>query len=134
MVDEKEEFIPISNDQFVPIKATPKAMMPLMNKMILERTDQANARHRHEQNPPKFKTEQEYYRCQVQRRTRLANGAVVMGNTTEEEKRALNSSNDGVLRRVLLMRQKALDIMRKARTENKTQGNYYQGLRGGSNG
>ena len=78
MADEKE-FIPISNDQFILIKATPRNVMPLMNKMIVERIDQMNARHQHDQNPPKFKTEEEYYRCQVQQRTRLANGAVVMG-------------------------------------------------------
>jgi hypothetical protein len=133
MSEETKEFIPISNDQFIHIKATPRNIMPLMNKMIVERTDQMNARHQHAQNPPKFKTEEEYYRCQVQPRTRLANGAIVMGNTTEEEKKTLNSKSDGTLRRLMIVRQKALDIMRKARMENKTQGNYYRDFRGGGN-
>jgi len=131
MVDESKEFISVSNDQFIPIKATPQKMMSLMNKMILERTDQLNAKQRHEKNPPKFKNEEEYFRCQTQQKTRLTNGAIVVGNVSEQEKKALNSDNDALLKRVMIMREKARQIIQKARMEGKSLGNYYRKLRGG---
>ena len=131
MTDEKkEEFVPVQADNFIPIKATPDNMRPLMNKMIQERIDKINAQRQQEKKPPKFKTEADYYRCQTQQKTVLANGAVVAGNVTEEEKRALNSDSDTTIRRLMIMRQKAQDIMRKKRLENKSLGNYYKRLRG----
>ena len=125
---QSQKMIPISSDGFVPVKATPQNMRPLMNKMVQQRTDQINARHQHDKNPPKFKTEEEYYRCHTQQKTRLSNGAVVVGNMTEAEKKALESGNEGVVRRVMLLREKAREIMRRTRMEGKSQGAHYQGL------
>jgi hypothetical protein len=131
MTDEKkDELVPVSGDQFIPIKATPDNMRAKMNKLIQERIDKEEARRRQEQNPPKFRNEAEYYKCQTQQKTLLANGAVVAGNVTEEEKRALNSDSDATLRRLMTMRQKAQEIMQRKRLENKSLGNYYKGLRG----
>jgi len=131
MTEKKEELIPISADNFIPIKATPENMRSLMNKQIQEHADKENARRAQaEQNPPKFKTEADYYKCQTQQKTRLSNGAIVAGNVTEEEKRALNSNSDSAIRRLLTMRQKAQETMRKSRLENKSLGNYYKRLRG----
>lgn len=128
-----EEFIEISSEGFIPIKATPRGMAPLMKKKVQEKVDQINAKERHKKNPPKHDTMEDYLKDKVRAKNRVPGGGIVMGNLSEAEKASLNSDNDGLLRRQQALRAKAMHIMRQRHLEGKTQRDYFQGYRGYEN-
>ena len=72
------ENIPISGDSFIPIKATPENMMPLMKRRIQEKTDKLNAQH-------------EQRLKQARPKTKLRDGSVVVGEVTKDEVKAMES-------------------------------------------
>lgn len=124
------DFIEISSDQFIPIKATPKGMAPLMNKKVQERVDQINAKERQKKNPPKHDSLEDYLKDKIKQQNQVKGGGVVMGNLSEAEREALNSDNDGLLRRQQLLRARAMRMMKERHLEGKTQRDYFQGYRG----
>lgn len=125
-----EDFVEISSDGFVPVKATPKGLTPLMKKKVQERVDQLNAKQRHREKPPEHDSLESYARDKVKQCNQLKGGGVVMGDLSQAEKEALNSDNDGLLRRQQVLREKAMRIMRERRLEGRTQRDYFQGYRG----
>lgn len=125
-----DELVEINSDDFIPIKATPRGMKHLMNKKVEEKVDQLNAKERHKKNPPKHDTMEDYLRDKVKQRNQVQGGGVVMGNLSEAEREALNSENDGLLRRQQALRAKAMRIMKERHLEGKTQRDYFKGYRG----
>lgn len=112
-----DESIPISSDNgFIPIKATPENMLPLMKKRLQEKTDQLNAQHRQRL-------------AQVRSKKKLKDGSVVVGNMTQDEVKAVESGNEALLRKVAKLRAKAQEMAMKRRMEGKSQGDYYQAMR-----
>jgi len=121
------DFIEINSDGFMPIKATPKPMMPLMKRQIQQKSDQFNARQEHKKTQPD--DEAKKFRAQARPANRLPNGMIVAGNLSDTEKKALTSDNDALLRRQAMLRQKAVEIMKQRHLEGKSRRDYYQSLR-----
>lgn len=125
-----EEFIQINSDNFIPVKATPTKVMPLMKKRVQERVDQLNAKQRHKEKPPKHDNMVDYLRDKIQARNKVPGGGVVMGKLSEAEQQALTSGNEALLRKQAILREKAMRIMREKRLEGRSQRDYFQGYRG----
>jgi hypothetical protein len=105
--------IPISADKLILIKATPKSMVGLMKKRIEERVDTLNAQHRHQQKPPEYKTMTEAL-------SRLPGGGVVVGKLTADEIRGMEEGNDQLLRKAVMLREKARKMARNKLLEGKS--------------
>ncbi len=122
-----DELVEINSNDFIPIKATPRGMKPLMNRKVEERVDQLNAKDRQKKRPAKHDSLEDYLREKVQAHHKVQGGGVVMGDISAAEREALTSDNDGLLRRQQILRQKAMRLMKERRLEGKTQRDYFKG-------
>ncbi len=121
--------ISISAEDFIPIKATPDNMRPLMRRRLEERVDHLNAQHRQKiVKPPKYQSEDEYRKA-VLPVTKLKDGTIVSGKVSDEEVHAMQSGDEVLFRKVARLRAKAHKMAMDRRMEGKTSRDYYQSQR-----
>ena len=118
MADKKKEFVQISAEDYVSVKATPESARKLMNQKIVDRTNNLNAKRRQQE----MLREQKKY--ETEEMNKLPRGGVVAGSLSVAEKEAMQTGDELMMRKVAILRQKALRLAR----ENRMKGKSYQAL------
>lgn len=118
-MSEEVEYNP---DAYIPIKATPARARQLMNRKIVDKTNQLNAKHRQMKHPAEFNSMIDAIRS---RATIDPNGAVVMGELSSKERLAIKTGDDAMIRKLAMLRAKANMLARERYGRN---GNSYSAL------